>query len=768
MRGRFLRIVISISAVISVLWINTPAMAILDTHYEDFDDREDGASISGVGNWIVEQGEPATAITQHAVTQEGTGKSLELTGAETAVNVTYDESFERISPTWIEFTVRPGDGNQTPSIPENTIAAVTFDPAGKIYASDGDDWIDTGETYTSDEWYRVMLKVDFSAHLYDVYITEAESQELAFSADRVDLAFADPTISSVSQLNFGGAYNSISATDDTYIDNFVVHFIDRLEFSTASQILTKDQPSGPITVQLQNASGEPQTAWQDFTLELQSSSSTGEFSLDKDAWAPISQITVTENAQQSTFYYKDSGSGNPIITLNEYPARGWTDALQQQKVISEVAGFDIAVETPQVAGKDFKLTITAKDDEGDINIDYSGEIELTAVYMIPNTGMRLLNPFIASGFSEGILLLDCNYADCGAIQISVTDRNDISKTGSSGTIIFVPESIEISCNTPQVVGKNFPVGITAYTAEKDEKGNNKIALNYVGPVTLESVAVSPPTVADGSIAPSLIGTEHFEDGEGGRDVKFDRWGTIKIKASDQGNPTITVTSGDISFRPDGLAIDVIEPSSERSFFYVGEDIEVVIEVVDADDEPIKNYLGSVSVYSTIGLGIPEAYEFVAADEGRHAFIFGADTAGIFKVMAQEVESGMSVESPSIIVKKVYLEVVDTESPLGTAEITVQLVDEEGNLIISESDLTLTVDLEEENSNLSAVCGAILKPVTFNNGIARILIANTEAEYVTVIPKARYNFDVRKGTVKFGKISKKGIGVLMWRELKTKP
>ncbi|MBL7071972.1 MAG: hypothetical protein ISS26_07390 [Candidatus Omnitrophica bacterium] len=767
MKGLFLLMRAGIFTALCIFLTCAPAAAVIDTYYEDFDDKADGASIDGVGNWEVKQGSVSDAITQASVTPGGSGKALGMLGSVTCVNVSCEKAFDEVTPTWIEFLVKPAMGNETQNVPTNTIAAVTFDPSGSIYASDGAAWLDTGKSYLTDEWYRVTLKVDFSNHLYDVYVGQAGNPDMIFSPVKENLAFIDSSINSISELKFGGVYNSSLTVDDTYVDDFIVHFIDKLQISTASHVITKGQVSGAITIQLQNALTQPQTAWEDVTLELLTSSTGGEFSMYKEAWAPISQVTIAENAQQVTVYYKDTKSGNPIITVTEYPDRGWDNAMQEQKVISDVAAFDMTVETPQVAGKDFDLTIVAKDDEGEINTTYSGEVELTAVYITPNSGTRQIAPFIASGFSEGILILNANYPDCGAIQITAVDRSDFLKTGTSGTITFMPDHIEVACGTAQIVGKSFSVGVTAYSAETDAKGNYKPALNYKGPVTLAAVAVSPASVSGGSITPASMDTDDFENGAGARNVKFGLWGTIKIKASDAGNPVINSTSAEISFRPDSLVIDILEPSAERSFFYVGEDIECVVKVTDADQESIANYLGGVSVLSTMGFSLPEAYEFVAADEGEHSFLMGSDIAGSYRVTANEVESGLSVESPSITVKKAYLEVVDTESPIGSTEISIRLVDEEGNLIDSENDLTVNVDLEEEITNSSAASGAILRGVTFKDGIARVLVANTEAEYVTVIPRSRYKFGIKKGTVKFGKISKKGIGVLMWREIKTK-
>jgi hypothetical protein len=188
-------------------------------------------------------------------------------------------------------------------------------------------------------------------------------------------------------------------------------------------------------------------------------------------------------------------------------------------------------------------------------------------------------------------------------------------------------------------------------------------------------------------------------------------------------------------------------------------------IIDDAGEPIPNYLGNIIISSTVGLGVPQSYQFVEADEGRYVFITSSDSAGTYIVGAEEEESGLTAQSPEIEVKSATLVVDDTEAPVGTAEVTVYLVDEEGNVITSENDLTLTVELEEENVNSSASSSASQTPVTFMNGKANILVSNTEPEFVTISPKSTYKFKVKKGTVKFGRLAKTGIGVLMWREIK---
>ena len=760
MKGRSLLIIILGIIILGVIGrgAGTAQAAIIDTYYEDFDDRQDDATIHGVdGTWSVDQGETSYAITQDSTAYEGTGNALELRGAETTVSVSDTRSFDEVSPTWMEFIIKPGMGAQTRSVPTGKIAAITFDHTGKVYASNGSSWVDTEETFTSDNWYRVILKIDFSTHKYDIYIFSVTEADVEFIPDKENLTFIDTSIDSISQIGFGGAYNADETGDDSFIDNLIIHFIERLTIITAAQTITEDLPSGPIAVQLQNAYYEPQTTWEDITLELRSTSDSGQFSLDDDTWVSINQVIVPEGSQQATFYYKDGKAGAPIITVNKYVDRGWEEALQQQEIVSEVAHFDISVTTPQIAGEYFTILITAKDDEGNINESYSGEADIVVDYISPESGTMSIAPELASGFADGLLELSAVYPDCGLVEITVVDRGDFTKTGTSGEILFLPASYGVDCEDTQVVGSEFDLTVTAYNAD------GGTALNYNRLAVLDIVPVTPEEISGGELTPTVVAAIEFIEGVATRKIEYDRWGIIKIRAHDEDYPAQTGMSTEIEFEPAGLLVEVEAPSGEREFFYIGETVPITISVVDGEGDAIPNYTGLILLNSTVGLSVPAEYRFVEANEGRYAFTSSSDTAGTYIVEVEEEENELTAQSPEIEVKTVTIIVDDTEAPVGTTEVTVSLVDEDGNIVTSENDLTITVELEEENSNSSASFFA--EAITFQNGIATFLVSNTEAEFVTISPKSEYGFKIKKGTVRFGRVAKKGIGVLMWRELK---
>lgn len=729
-----------------------------DTYFENFDGLEDDATINGVDSWVVDQGDANDAKAQDSTTYNNTGNSLELSGEEITVNVSRSATYGNKSPCWIEFYVNAGVGNEVRSVPTGKIAAITFDYTGKIYASNGSTWEDTGKTFVAEEWYRVLLKVDFDDHEYDIFVKAVTDPETELIADKTDLAFIDTSIDSLSQIGLEGVY-STTRDDDTYIDDLCVYFIDRLVVITALQNIKEDTSSEAITVQLHNDYSEPQTAWTDIILDLKSTSGTGEFSLDETNWVAVTQITLPKNAQQVTFYYKDSTEGTPIITVEEYADRNWTEATQMVTVSSEVASFAVAATTPQVAGRAFPITITARNDEGGLNESYNGEVSILANYISPGVGTLVISPAIVSEFSDGMIQIELEYPDCGVIEIIIQDTADSSKTGTSGEILFIPSSFTVFIDTPQVVKKTFELSVTAINQ------GGEVTPNYNGPVNLTIEAISPDDASGGSISVSSLTSGDFTDGVATKEITYDRWGIIQIRAADSTYSDKTGISGSIDFIPNSILVEVEPPSSDRDFYYVSESIGILVSALDENGEVIPNYQGLVNISTTLGLSLAELYQFQSSDEGKHAFITSISSSGYYKAAFEDTAANLTGESPQIQVKNATIQVISIVSTIGTAEVTIQLVDDDGNIIDSESELFVQIVLEEEYDNDSAYSSTTKTPVAFSNGVAKILISNNQAETVTILPSSEYDFNIKKGTITFGRIAKTGIGALMWREIK---
>ena len=737
-----------------------PVYAVTDSYLEDFNSRNPDVTIDGQDHWTVTQGGDNNAVVDDNVTPDGTGRSLRISDTTPTVVVGRPSSYGGMSPTWVSYTAKAYSGNKQRAVPSTGIAAVTFDYTGKILASNATIWADTGITYSTDQWYTVTMKLDFAAHKYDLYIWQTSSPPTQFLPVKSGLGFIDPTASRLSKFGFSGPYSS-TGNANSYVDDISVTYVYRLEFVTTPQALVQNEISAPMTVQLQDADSEPQTAIQDYTLELKSGSPSGKFSLSKEPWVNVSQIILSKFSQGVTFYYKDSAVGNPVITVAEYPEIGWLDALQQERVMQRLAHFSVTATTPQVAGEDFTLTIVAKDEDGNVNRDYAGTIDLTADYVSPATGTMQLSRREASGFTEGQLALQLNYPDAGTITITVSDRDDPEHAGTSGAILFIPSYFTMSAQAPQIVGRSFDISVDA----KNLSG--QLTPNYKGNVNLSPVFVEPSGAEGASFSPSVIAGSSFSGGRAEVPVSYNRWGTIKIRAADAQYPYKFVESGNIKFNPSSLKITVPTPPSGRDFFYIGEIIPIEMAVNDAANQPIPNFEGQLIITASSNLNLPSAYNFNARDAGKHTFPVSAKATGKYTVRAREPISGLSTESSQFEIRNATIVVIDTTSPIGTGEVLIQLVDDQGRVITTESSLEILIKLIEGLDNLSASSLGTVTPVRFINGQIRIPVSDTEAEEVGIVPQTELGLKIKSGKITFGQVSRSGIGTLMWREIKEK-
>lgn len=217
--------------------------------------------------------------------------------------------------------------------------------------------------------------------------------------------------------------------------------------------------------------------------------------------------------------------------------------------------------------------------------------------------------------------------------------------------------------------------------------------------------------------------------------------------------------------PNRLLVEAEASSADRNFYYVGESIEIMLSALDINDEVITNYQGSVDISTTLGLSLAEEYQFVASDQGKHSFVTSASSAGFYDASFEDKGAALTAEFSQIQVKNAILQVISSVATIGTTEVTVQLTDDDGNIIATENDLSVQVILEEEYENSSASSSATDAPTIFKNGVAKILITDNQPETVIISPSSEYDFTVKKGTVTFGRIAKTGIGALMWREIK---
>lgn len=91
--------------------------------------------------------------------------------------------------------------------------------------------------------------------------------------------------------------------------------IARFVFITEPQTLAPGVPSEAITIQSQSADGTSVKVDRTACFHMISTSSSGEFSSNKENWQAVSVVTMSKSTGNRTFYYRDSGSGSHTLTV---------------------------------------------------------------------------------------------------------------------------------------------------------------------------------------------------------------------------------------------------------------------------------------------------------------------------------------------------------------------------------------------------------------------------------------------------------------------
>ena len=337
------------------------------------------------------------------------------------------------------------------------------------------------------------------------------------------------------------------------------------------------------------------------------------------------------------------------------------------------------------------------------------------------------------------------------------DSEDSAKNGTSPPILFLPADFSLSAEKLQTVSAGFVLTLAA----RNTRG--VVCPNYNAKVNLYPLAVSPLEISQAVLSPAMVEGTEFKSGFAQPNLTYNLYGTIKIRAEEAADSTKRGMSNDITFLPKSLSVSVVPPPGEREFFYIGEPINIIVKVEDALGNPIPNYSGRVSLISGYGLNPAPEWTFTPQDAGQRTFTANSIQAGAYTVTVKAEEETLKTESQVITVKSAIIQVIDTVSPVGTGEVIIQLVDESGRIITSESSLIVKVIVQEEVED-----GSVTLPsggITLTAGKAVIIVSNTEAEVVTIIPSSGFKIKALKSTITFGRAAKSGVIQLMWRELK---
>ncbi len=107
----------------------------------------------------------------------------------------------------------------------------------------------------------------------------------------------------------------------------------QIVFITPIRLVYVGLPTAEITIQIQDAGGNPDNVTVDTTINLSSLYLTGQFSLTHTPFVPTTSVVIPAGANSVTFYFKGFELGTATMLAAESPDMGWTDGTQEVHII---------------------------------------------------------------------------------------------------------------------------------------------------------------------------------------------------------------------------------------------------------------------------------------------------------------------------------------------------------------------------------------------------------------------------------------------------
>lgn len=272
----------------------------------------------------------------------------------------------------------------------------------------------------------------------------------------------------------------------------------RLKFITSPQFVPMTGQSTPITVQLQDISGNPATALASTTLYMYTDSGTASFSADgATGWtsAPFS-VTVPPGVTSANFYYKDPTTGAHAVTATDDATPGTdyglTNDTQTETVTFGAANLItvLAATHALTAGATTTVTAMLKDSAGNV---VSSTINQPVYASVSGSGRVAAAPggpwaanaaiMIGVGQTTGTFYV----TDTAVENLIVTVSDSVPPDGSIG-LVDGSDSIAVTA----AAASAFSFASPAF--EADAGSANSMTVRLLDPYGNQATRSSPTTV----------------------------------------------------------------------------------------------------------------------------------------------------------------------------------------------------------------------------------------------------------------------------------
>ncbi len=459
---------------------------------------------------------------------------------------------------------------------------------------------------------------------------------------------------------------------------------------------------GPITVQLQDAFGNPATASAATTLALSSSSSNAVFAPTQDG-TPATSAAVPAGQGSASFYYGDLTAGTPTVTVS---SAGLTPATQQETVtgasasrlaIVSAAGSGPASNTANLG----PIAAQVQDQLGNpVNVATATALTLassssTGVFAAQANGAAATSVTVAAGQNTASFYYGDRLAGAPTLTASATGLASAfqQETVTASRLAFITQPLSAPASTSANMGPitvqlqdqlGNPVSASANTAVS-------LASNSTGAVVFATAPAGAPVTSVTILAGQTSTSLYYGDTQSGAPI---------ISASAMGLATATQQEAVTAGR---LAI-ISAPVSGAAALSANLG-PLTVQLQDQAGAPVAATsattvtLGSTSssaVFSATQNGSATTTVTVAAGQNSTTFFYGDPVAGQPTITVQAIGLVPASQQATIVPGPPTKLAITTAPVAGPAAqransgpIVVQLQDQLGNPVTAAASLKLT-------------------------------------------------------------------------------
>jgi hypothetical protein len=289
----------------------------------------------------------------------------------------------------------------------------------------------------------------------------------------------------------------------------------------------------------------------------------------------------------------------------------WSPALTS--TAGPATHLEIIVPENVQSGSSFDVVVEAEDASNHLATGYTGTLHLSLG--TADAGATLPADYTFTARDHGIHVFHVTLSAAGSETITETDTTNSSITGSATTTVNpAPVATQLLVVTPEQVTAGVPANVTVIAL--DASGHR--VTDFTGTVSLTSSDAAATLPANYTFTASDHGSHTFQ-------VTFATTGSQTVTATDTATSSVT-----------GQASTTVDAAGAVTHFGIftlgrtadGSATQVVVEALDANNQVVPNYTGTVHFASSDSQAtLPADYTFTASDKGSHVFSVTFATAG---------------------------------------------------------------------------------------------------------------------------------------------